>query len=266
MKNVLMLLVLSLSLLACGQQTTQVADSSRVLAQMGDFNLTEQYLQAYLKQTGVQQPDQAQLDQAMDELIAQQALAQQASKSGLELSAEQAYVIEQAKTRALAQLAIKQYLQEHPVEDAELQAEYDRIVAEIKGAEYRVRHMLFQDEVQALTVLEQITGGADYATLEADYLNSRPHVKNVGDIGWVNIMQVPEAFRAPLQQLSAGQTHQQVVISQFGAHVLHLADSRTATPPAFDEVKAGIRKTLEQQKIDRYRQLAVVKAKVKVTP
>ncbi len=266
MKNMALMLVLSLSLLACDQQSAQIKDSSRVLAQMGDFKLTEQYLQAYLKQAGIQQPDQAQLDQAMDELIAQQALAQQASKAGLHISSEQAYAIEQAKTRALAQLAIKQYLQENPVEDAELQVEYDRIVAEIKGVEYRVRHMLFPDEVQALTVLEQITGGADYATLEGDYLRSQPNVKNVGDIGWVNIMQVPEAFRVPLQQMSAGQTYEQVVVSQFGAHVLHLADSRQATPPAFADVKAGIRKTLEQQKIDRYRQLAVVKAKVKVTP
>ncbi len=266
MKKVIFI-VLCLLLAACGNKDQQgINDTSRVLAQMGDFKLTEAYLQTYLKNSGISEPDNQQLNTAMDEIIAQQALAQQASKAGLNLSLEQLYTFQQFKERALAQLAVEKYLADYPVADAELQAEYERITAELQGQEYQVHHMLFKDEVQALTMLEEIKAGAVYTELEADYMLTHANVKNVGNIGWVNIMQVPEAFRGPLRQMQAGQVHDRVVNSQFGAHVLYLEGKRAIQPPAFEAVKEGIRKTLEQQKIDRYKQLAVVKAKVKLEP
>ncbi len=266
-KYSILLLTAVIGLTACQEnQTAATTDDSKVLATVADYQVTQRYLETYLKSKGVAQADQQQSSQALDEIIKQLSLGHQAKLAGLQLSLEQSLRIEQAKHRSLAQAAIDQYLLERPVTEDDIQAEYQRVTAELKGQEYHVRHMLFQDEVAALTVLEQIPGNSTYLEAEQRYLASLEKPMNVGDIGWVNLMQVPEVFRAPLQSMQAGQVHPIPLQSQFGVHVLYLADKRALVPPDYATVKTGIKQTLERQKIDRYQQLAVIKSKAKVVP
>jgi len=260
----LSILFMVLILGACNNNESSLNDTSKVLVRVGETAITEKTLQAYMVNLGISQPNKAQLDQALDDLIKQQSLVHQAKKEGLSLSDEQRLSIKLLEGQALAQLAVQAYLASHPVSDADIKAEYNRITRELKGVEYKVHHLLFKDEVEALKVLDAITAGENYLQLEADYLSAHAAVQNVGDIGWVNVRQVPEAFHAPLEKLQPKNVYDQVVISKFGAHVLYLEDKRKVPLPVFENVKEGIRKTLEQKSIERYKQLAQIKAKVVV--
>ncbi|WP_223789899.1 peptidylprolyl isomerase [Marinicella meishanensis] len=260
-----LMLLLFVPLLACQQEATQsIADHSPVLAQVGDWGLTEQYLQTYLQSQGVTEPNAQQRQRALDELIQQMALAHQAKVNDIQPALTESLRMEMARHQVMAQAAIEQYLADRPITEEAIKEEYQRVTAELKGVEYHVRHLLYQDEVAALTALDQLAAGASYVDLEASYLAALPQAKNVGDIGWVNIMQVPEAFRAPLETLQPGQHYGQVINSQFGVHVLFLQDKRALAAPDYEQVKAGIQASLERQLIERYRQLAVIKAKVQV--
>lgn len=261
MKNIFASLILLL-LAACADQTETINDDSRILVKVGDKPITEKYVQAYLFNRGVKDPSKEQIDQALDALIKQQALLQQAEKQSLQLSTEQQLSIQQLKDQARSQLAMQAYLDKNPITDEAIKAEYDQIVTELQGAEFKVRHMLFQDEVQALEYLDKINEDNSYLDVEAEYLEVFSQVKNVGDIGWVNIKQVPDSFQEPLQQMSAGQVYNEIVISQFGAHVLFLEDERATDPPPFETVKAGIKKSLTIKAQNRYQQIALAKAKV----
>ncbi len=249
---------------ACQSDKTEIEDSSRVLAHVGEKTVTEKYVAAFLFNRGVKEPTEAQFKQALDEVVKQQSLLLQAEKAGLALTTEQMLSIQQLKDQAMSQLAIQNHLANNPVSEEEVKAEYDRIVTELKGSEYKLRHMLYQDEVQALLALDEINAGKTYLDKEKEYLASIGPVQNVGDLGWVNIKQVPEPFHKPIQQMSDKQVHDQVVITQYGAHVIYLEAKRESAPPVYDEVKQGIRKTLEKKSTERYEQLAKVKAKVTV--
>ena len=265
MYKILFTLTILLSLGACKQSTdAAIKDDSKVLATIGDYQVTDAYLTAFLSTQGMPQPTEQQLTQGLDAVIKQMSLVHQAKQAGLTLTQQQLFEIEQAKHRALAQAAINQHLASNPISDADIQAEYQRITEELKGEEYHVRHLLFEDEVKALGVLDQIQAGESYENAEAGYLLANPQVKNVGDIGWVNIMQVPEVFRLPLRSMQAGSVHSRTLVSQFGVHVLYLEGKRPLVAPALETVEAGIRQTLRQRKVDRYQQLAVIKAKAKV--
>ncbi len=265
MKKILFPLIILLSLLACGKQAdVAIKDDSKVLAAVGDYQVTEAYLAAFLSSQGLTQATDQQRAQGLDAIVKQLSLAHQANKDGLRLTQQQAFEIEQAKHRALAQAAIEKHLVANPISDADIQGEYQRITGELKGEEFHVRHLLFQDEVEALQILDQINAGEGYAAAEAAYLAANPQVKNVGDIGWVNIMQVPEIFKAPLQSMPVASVHSNTLVSQYGVHVLYLESKRPLLAPEFDTVEAGIRKALRQQKIDRYQQLVVIKAKAKI--
>ncbi|MFC3194458.1 peptidyl-prolyl cis-trans isomerase [Marinicella sediminis] len=259
MKNTLILMVVLLTT-AC-QQNNLITDESTVLAQVGEVNITEQMVQAYLLNNAVRSPTEEQQTEALDALIKQQALVNLANKAGLQLAPVQQQSIDLLKDQALAQLMVQDHLKNNPVSDADVKAEYDRVTSELKGVEYHVRHLLFQDESQAIAALDEIKAGTSYLIAEQQYLQQVGQARNVGDIGWVNIKQVPEAFHQPLETLSAGQLYEQVIISRYGAHVLYLQDKRQAQPPAYDTVKAGIRKSLEQKVVERFKQLSQVKAK-----
>jgi peptidyl-prolyl cis-trans isomerase C len=261
MKNII-LPILLLLLTACSNQSEIIEDNSRVLVKVGEKAITEKYVQAYLNHRGVKEPNQEQIDQALDALIKQQALLLQAESKGLKLSVEQQLMIQMLKDQAKSQLAVQAYLTENPITEQAIRAEYDNIIEELQGTEYKVRHMLFQDEVQALSYLDKIDAGASYLDVEADYLQSFSQVRNVGDIGWVNTKQVPESFQTPLEQLAIGQVYEQVVLSQYGAHVIYLEDKRALDPPPFDTVKDGIKKSLTIKAQNRYQQIALAKAKV----
>ncbi|TDR19607.1 peptidylprolyl isomerase [Marinicella litoralis] len=259
------LITFSLILLtACQPNSSAVDDPSAVLVTVGDKEVTAMYVNAYLLNRGIKNPSQVQMEQGLEEVIKQQSLLLQAEKEGLELSTEQKLSIQQFKDQAMAQLAMQNYMSNNPISEEAIKAEYDRIVAELKGVEYKVRHMLYQDEVQALMALDEINAGASYLSKEKEYLASMGPVKNVGDLGWVNIKQVPEPFHKPLQTMESNQVHDKIVITKFGAHILYLEDKRSSAPPVFDEVKAGIKKSLEQKAAERFEQLAKVKAKVRV--
>lgn len=263
--NLLLTFIFILTLTACQDSgTLQINDTSKILATVGDYAVTENYLNTYMKTKGMTEPSQAQTEQSLDEVVQQLALRHQMMQNDQQLPLETLLAIEQVKHRAQAQLALEELLAKSPITEAEIKAEYQKVTDDLQGQEYHVHHLLFQDEIQALEVLDQIEDGFSFATAETDYLSAFDQVKNVGDIGWVNLRQVPEAFRLPLQSLQAGEVYQQPVISQFGVHVLFLEAKRAAQPPDFESVKPGILKTLEQQKINRYKQLAVIKAKVKL--
>lgn len=261
MKKIIIFTLLML-LLACSDQSGKIEDHSRVLVSVGDKAITELYVQAYLSHRGISEPSKEQIDQALDALIKQQALLIQAENKGLELGVEQQLSIQQLKDQAKSQLALQAYLDENPITEAAIRAEYDAIIEDLQGTEYKVHHLLFQDEGQALSYLDKINEEQTFLMVEAEYLQAFPQLKNVGDIGWVNIKQVPDSFQKPLQQLSAGQVYDQVVLSQFGAHVVYLENKRATDPPSFETVKEGIKKSLTIKAQNRYQQIALAKAKV----
>lgn len=251
-------------LAACQPNSSDIDDSSVVLVHVGDKPITIKYVEAYLFNRGVKNPSQDQIDQALELVIKQQSLLLQAEKAGLELTTDQKLSIQQLRDQAMSELAMQDYLSNNPVTEAEIKAEYDRIVGELKGVEFKVHHMLYQDEVQALMALDEINAGKPYLEKESEYLSAMGPAKNIGDLGWINIKQVPEPFQKPMQEMDAGQVHDKVLISQYGAHILYLAGKRNSAPPVFEEVKEGIRKSLENKAAERFEQLAKVKAKVTV--
>lgn len=256
-------------LTACQQnnETDQaVTDNSRTLVTVDEQPITENMVRVFWLNQGVQNPDEAQITEAIKQLTEQQLLVNYADKSGVSLTREQAISLQQLRRQALAQQALQHHLAENPVTEADMKKEYQRVIAEVKDIQYHVRHLLFQDEVDAVAALDQLAAGADYNAVEQAYLQSHGQMTNVGDIGWVNIKQVPESFSKPLQQLQPGNYYAQPVISQFGAHVIYLQDTRTVEPPAFEEAKEGIKRSLRERQISRFKQLLEVKADINTTP
>ncbi len=263
MKKAVIIGVLACFLFACKQQNKDdIQDNSEVLAVVGNQPITARFFEAYLGATGVQNPDASQRAKYLDELITEMTLAHYAETQNIALSEDQKLSLRYLHMRSLANSALQHYLKQNPLTEEEIQNEYERVKAQTGGVEYRVHHLLYKDEVQAVRSLDAIRAGTDYAELEAQYLQDNAGINNIGDLGWVNLNQVPESFRAVLPGMQKNSVYPQVLVSQFGAHVLYLEDVRAFEPPSLESVREGISSALKNRLMSKFRQLTRAKANV----
>jgi peptidyl-prolyl cis-trans isomerase C len=116
---------------------------------------------------------------------------------------------------------------------------YDEAVRSLAGQEeVRARHILVEGEDEAKAILEQLKGGADFATL-AKEKSKDPGAAEGGDLGYFTKDQMVPEFADVAFKMYPGQLSNPVK-TQFGWHVIKVEDRRTKQPPEFDKVKDQI--------------------------
>ena len=264
MIRLLFILMISLLLLACAQQETEVNDDSAVLALVDEKTVTAEFLSAVFAAEGMTNPTQLQMAQRLDQLLGQMALARVAEKEQQELSVQQQYILQYLRIKAEAQMAADAFLKANPVTDVEIEQEYQKVTQVAGDQQYLVHHMLFADELKAVEALDEIQAGLSYVEAQEAYLQSFPNRSNVGRLGWVNLPQLPAEFRTILPTMQPDSVHPEVVHSRFGNHVVYLEAVQAMEKPSLADSRDGLIRTLQKRKLDKYQQLVKIKADIKL--
>ena len=123
--------------------------------------------------------------------------------------------------------------------DEALKQTYDEAVKSMSGQEeVRARHILVEGEDEAKAILEQLKGGADFATL-AKEKSKDPGAAEGGDLGYFTKDQMVPEFADVAFKMYPGQLSNPVK-TQFGWHVIKVEDKRIKQPPEFEKVKDQI--------------------------
>jgi peptidyl-prolyl cis-trans isomerase C len=130
--------------------------------------------------------------------------------------------------------------------DQALQETYNEAVKSMGGQEeVRARHILVEAEDEAKALLEQIKGGADFATL-AKEKSKDPGAADGGDLGYFTKDQMVPQFADVAFKMYPGQLSNPVK-TQFGWHIIKVEDKRTKQPPEFAKVKDQIESYLARK-------------------
>src|SRR5205085_11830945 len=100
-----------------------------------------------------------------DEQVNSELVAQEANKAGLAKSADVQTQLDLARQGVLINAFITDYFKKHPVSDADVQKEYDRVKAQNGDKEYRARHILVDTEDQAKGLIADLKKGAKFDEL-----------------------------------------------------------------------------------------------------
>src|SRR5215467_936563 len=123
--------------------------------------------------------------------------------------------------------------------DEALRQTYDEAVKSMGGQEeVRARHILVESEDEARAILDQLKGGADFATL-AKEKSKDPGAAEGGDLGYFTKDQMVPEFAEVAFKMYPGQLSNPVK-TQFGWHIIKVEDKRTKQPPQFEAVKGQI--------------------------
>lgn len=180
------------------------------------------------------------LDQLIQHTLLQQSVADDvARKSQIAIENE---------TRAIiAGEVMNGLIAQTPSEDA-VRALYDeRFPSDLLETEYRAAHILVATEEEANALLTELEDGAEFAALAQEH-STGPSGTAGGDLGWFGPGDMVEDFFNAVLALNPGETSPPVQ-TNFGWHVIQLAETRERARPEFE--------TVQDQLVDELRQTTV---------
>lgn len=166
------------------------------------------------------------------------------------------------ETRALiAGDVMNGVLSDDPTE-ADVRALYDeRFPPDLLETEYRAAHILVETEQEAQELVSELDSGADFAALAREK-STGPSSTSGGDLGWFGAGDMVDTFFAAVLELSPGELSPPVQ-TNFGWHVIRLAETRERERPDFATVQDQLIEEVRQVTLEEF--ISGLRAKAKIT-
>ena len=181
------------------------------------------------------QPLASYFDQIVDEVINTRLAAKAGEKSDL---SDDPMVIEAmriAAQKVLAENWLRIELAKSVTQEA-LGKAYDAYVADVTSREeIRASHILVEDEKIAVSIIDKLKGGSDFAQLARE-MSTGPSGPNGGDLGYFGRGAMVPIFEQAAFGLEVGSFTTTPVQSQFGWHVIMLFDKRISDAKSKEEM------------------------------
>jgi peptidyl-prolyl cis-trans isomerase C len=184
----------------------------------------------------------------LDRLIDHDALTMTARRAGLDKKPDI-----QRDMQAAADLVLERAwlarITPSKVNDAAIQERFNREYANRPPVdEVRARHILVGGEAEAKSVLEELKGGADFATI-ARAVSKDPDGRQGGDLGFFRRDQVWPNFADVVFSLRPGEISPVPIHNEFGWHIVKVEERRLVAPPPLSEVRDKIRRDLTAEAV-----------------
>jgi len=198
----------------------------------------------------------------IDAVINLRLMYAEAARMGLAETPEFIAQMEMLRQRALQNAYVERVVADAITEEA-IRARYDQEVAAMDLPEQvHARHILVNTEAEALEIIGQLNGGADFATLAAQRSIDTATGAQGGDLGWFAEGEMIQEFEDAAFAIEPGQVGQVPVPTQFGFHVIKVDERRRQPPPDYEENKELIRQIIFREaylaEAARLRETAVV--------
>lgn len=201
-------------------------------------------------------------DKIVEELTKREILRQEAEKDGLLKDPSVVAKIDNATRMVLSQVAAENLVKKFVPTEEELKQEYAQRVGAMKSSEFKARHILLENEKQALDVIKRLEKGEDFAALAKKNSKDPGSKTSGGELGWFAPQQMVPPFSEAVAALKNGEITKSPVKTDFGWHVIQREDSREQEPPAFDAVKEQLTSFMQTEKLKKY--IGELEAKAKI--
>lgn len=236
-------------------------DPNQVLATVNGTEITLAHviaLRSGLPQQYDQFPSALLFQGIMDQLI-QHTLLMQSIEGQPALKSRIA--IENETRAIMAGEVMQGIVSEDPSEDSVLALYEEKYPADLQETEYRASHILVETQEEAKALVEELGGGADFATLAREK-STGPSGPSGGDLGWFGAGDMVEPFFDAVLELETGEVSAPVQTT-FGWHVILLAETRDRARPEFDTVKEQLTEELKQSSLESF--IAELRERAEIT-
>ncbi|GAA4215405.1 peptidyl-prolyl cis-trans isomerase C [Sagittula marina] len=222
----------------------------QVVGTVGDTQITVGHMivaKASLPQQYQSIPDEQLWDSLLEQLIQQEVLAQSGDAKETPLVR---LSLENESRSLMAAVAITA-VADRAVNDDRITDIYKRDYVDVEqGKEFNASHILLESEEEALAVLEEVKGGAEFAQVAREK-STGPSGPNGGSLGWFSSGMMVEPFQVAVDSMAPGDVTGPIE-TQFGWHVIKLNDTRSLTAPSLEDVRAEIVQKVQQEAVEKH--------------
>lgn len=181
--------------------------------------------------------------QLLDQLVDQKVVASAARDEGLLDDPAIRRRIATVTEGIIQQIYMERLIKDR-VTDRQVRAAYEqRKRGASRGEEIHARHILVKTEAEALAIIKELQGGADFAAT-AGKKSVGPSKRQGGDLGFFGPGQMVPPFSEAAFKLKPGEYTTQPVKTQFGWHIIKVEERRQAGMPSFAESKEELHRQL----------------------
>lgn len=248
LKPILQTCVVSCFMLA---SFSSFADSSTPVAKVNDKTLTQKDYDDYVAIRSEQVHDTKPVDPKIiiEGMVNRELVMQDALKQGVDKTEDFAKKLDAIRGNMLAEIAVRQYVDKHPIDDAALKKRYDEIIPQVQmPKEYKVRHILVDTEDAAKAISADLDAGKSFADLAKAQSKDAESKEKGGDLDWVTVEAV--AFGGELAAMEKGK--HTLTKTKFGWHVVMLDDTRDSPAPPFESVKNNLKTMMQSELLQKY--------------
>ena len=231
--------------------TISAAETGNTVAVVNGKPVSERLFEAYLKQREDALSAGATRQRILDEMINFELVIQDALNNDLDKKPDVVTELELQRRNILATAAFREHVRKNPFTEEDMRKDYESRMADLTMTEFKLRHILTEDENGAQQVLAKLDKGADFVDVAKEY-STGPSASEGGDLGWQAEPDVLPEFRDNLNDLKKGEYAREAIQTRYGWHVLYLEDRRDNPPPTFAEVKEQVREILQRRQIEEY--------------
>ncbi len=208
-----------------------------------------------------QAPDSPDMEEKMvEELIARELIAQEFTGKNLSNDPATAERLENMLRVTYSQIASEQYIKSLPVSDDDLHKLYEQKKTQLASQQYKIRHILLDDQAAANAAIAKLNSGAKFEQLVNKLSKDTGSQAQGGDLGWVDPRAMGGGFAQALDKTKNGQVASQPVQSQYGWHVILREDAKTQPAPAFETIKDKLASAVRMEKFQQHIQELKAKA------
>ncbi len=208
----------------------------------------------------------AQVKEAItNKLIDSEIVYQEAQKLGLDKQPDYIAREELSRRELLTSTFLQDFVKKNPISDADTKAAYEQYKKAYGDKEYSARHILVKTEAEAKEVIAQLGKGGDFAKIAKEKSMDPGSKEKGGDLGWFSPATMVKPFSDAVAGLQKGTVSPTPTQTQFGWHVIKLVDTRPSQPLAYDKVKEGLQKNLQQRNLEKMMGELRTKAKIEIS-
>lgn len=197
-----------------------------------------------------------------NKLIDSEIVYQEAQRLGLDKQSDYVAREELERRELLTSTFLQDYVKKNPISESETKTAYEQYKKAYGDKEFSARHILVKTEAEAKDIIAQLGKGADFAKIAKEKTLDTGSKEKGGDLGWFSPATMVKPFSDAVAALQKGGVSATPTQSQFGWHVIKLVDTRASQPLAYDKVKEGLQKNLQQRNLEKM--MADLRSKAKV--
>jgi len=235
---------------ASGDQAKE--DENRVLAVVGDREITDADIMAVLSTLGPQQQMMFGTEygkgKILEELINKELIYIWAEENDVEESEAFQRELDNLRRSLMTNHALNKILEDVDVTEEEVNSYYEENEKEFTEPEQiKAAHILLEDEETAVSVLEEIKEEKITFEEAAKEYSTGPSAEKGGELGFFSKGQMVPEFEEEAFKLETGELSEPVK-TQYGWHLIKVLDKKPAKQKTLDESRGQIYENLMSEK------------------